>query len=126
MIEREEFRASHQDTVVVVYPGTDYDTAVVTTRLTIDGAPGVREIVEKVRVAPDNRIYKLTLDMPEPELKGRWLLTVLLPPGTEPFENDGELTYREAANADFDRPVLTRGDNQDPPIPINWRYILGR
>jgi hypothetical protein len=33
---------------------------------------------------------------------------------------------REPSEVEFDRPVLTWRGDQDPPLPISWRYLLGR
>ena len=120
MTERPDFRAQHQDTVVVVHNFGDYDFAIVTTRLRVEGGPGVTEITEKLRVFPDgDGRYRIGLNVPEEQLKGDWLVTVLLPPGAR-YAGDEEV--EQPSRLDGGRNVLSWSGNQDPLLDLLWIY----
>lgn len=119
--ERPAFQASYQDTVVVVHDFGDYNFAVIASRLRVDDGPGVTELGERVRVFPDaDGVFRLQLNVPEPELKGQWLVTVLLPPGAA---YAGDEDVEQPARLDGGRNILSWSGDQDPLIDVLWSYV---
>ncbi len=99
----------------------DYDFAIVTSRLRVGGGPGVTEIVEKLRVVPDEKgVYRLQLNVPEPEVKGVWLVTALLPPGAR-YAGEEDVEHR--SRLDAGRNVLSWTGEQDPVLDVLWSYL---
>jgi hypothetical protein len=130
MAVQSEGEAVNQDTVVVIYADGHVHTAVITTILTYDDGTAV-ETVERVRVEPDDRTYRLDVTVPDADVAkdGRWLLTVLLPVGAELVEpeiDDANDEIEETAR--FDGPERARRvavwlGHKDPQIPLIWNLL---
>jgi hypothetical protein len=119
--ERPEFQATSQDTVVVIHDHGDFHFAFIMSRLGIPDGPGITEITERIHVVPDaDGVYRLQLSIPEPELKGPWLVTVLLPPDTHYV---GDEDVEQQSRLDDGRNILSWAGEQDPVLDVLWSFI---
>ncbi|HZN13279.1 MAG TPA: hypothetical protein VFB78_03345 [Acidimicrobiales bacterium] len=127
MVSNEDFRATRQDTVVVIHE----DVAIVSTRLELDGGPGIAETVGRVVVARDGNRFQLDLTVPEPQLvkNSPWLVTVLLPANSQHVPAAAEDPNNEIEIATVldvpgqTRPVLVWRGHKDPKLPVIWDLL---